>query len=287
MVDGALVHVRQHGVGAAEREHRRLREEPAHLREGTFPTICGDQCTHRRHPQGEAAQRIGCDPGEPVDRMCRRRRVVVDERGAIAFLRGAVSAAHREHFRREAPAQRTDEAGADHDQREGQGEGVDRNECGHADRPQRRMLQGALADAPGGSKHDGDHRGFDAIEEPRHGRYAAVGHVDVRKADQDEKRWQHEKPARHDAPPGAVHQPADVGRQLLRFGAGQHHAVVERMEETPFRDPAPPLDQLGVHHRDLPGRPAEGEEPELQPEPEGFAKRHRCGLRQVGRFVHL
>ena len=39
--------------------------------------------------------------------------------------------------------------------------------------------------------------------------------------------------------PGAVHQPADVGRELLRLRAGQHHAVVQRVQEAPLADPAP------------------------------------------------
>jgi hypothetical protein len=44
--------------------------------------------------------------------------------------------------------------------------------------------------------------------------------------------------------PGAVHQPADVGGELLRLWSGQQHAVVERVQEAAFADPAPFLDQL-------------------------------------------
>ena len=55
----------------------------------------------------------------------------------------------------------------------------------------------------------------------------------------------------------AVHQPADVGGELLRLGPGQQHAVVERMEEALFADPALLLDQDAVHDRDLSGGAAE------------------------------
>ena len=60
-----------------------------------------------------------------------------------------------------------------------------------------------------------------------------------------------------DAAPRAVHQPADVDGELLRLGAGQQHAVVERVQEALLAEPAPALDQLAVHDRDLPGRAAE------------------------------
>ena len=68
-----------------------------------------------------------------------------------------------------------------------------------------------------------------------------------------------------DAAPGAVHQPADVGGQLLRLRPRQQHAVVERVQVAVFRDPAPALDQLLMHHRDLPGRAAEADETQLEP----------------------
>ena len=58
-------------------------------------------------------------------------------------------------------------------------------------------------------------------------------------------------------PQRAVHQPADVDGELLRLGAGQQHAVVERVQEPLLADPAAPLDQLAVHDRDLACRPAE------------------------------
>src|SRR5262245_10145467 len=70
-----------------------------------------------------------------------------------------------------------------------------------------------------------------------------------------------------------MHQPADVNGELLRLRAGQQHAVVERVQKSFFTQPAPPLDQLTVHDRDLTGRAAEGDEPQLDPEAKRLRER--------------
>jgi len=74
-----------------------------------------------------------------------------------------------------------------------------------------------------------------------------------------------------------VHQPADVGRKLLRLRSGQNHGVVKRVEETVLADPAPPLDQLRVHHGDLPSRATEAYKAELQPVKKRREQGHRGG----------
>ena len=58
----------------------------------------------------------------------------------------------------------------------------------------------------------------------------------------------------------------------LRLGAGQQHAVVQRVQETPLADPAALLHQFAVHDGNLPGRAAKAEEAELEPESQGFAE---------------
>src|SRR2546430_8169239 len=62
-----------------------------------------------------------------------------------------------------------------------------------------------------------------------------------------------------------MHQPADVGRELLRLGAGENHAVIERVQEASLGDPALLLDELAMHDRDLPGRTAEADPAEFPP----------------------
>src|SRR5215475_5781398 len=70
-----------------------------------------------------------------------------------------------------------------------------------------------------------------------------------------------------------MHQPADVNGELLRLRTGQQHAVVERVQESLLTQPAPPLDQLTVHDRDLSRRAAEGDEPQLDPEAKRLRER--------------
>jgi len=74
-------------------------------------------------------------------------------------------------------------------------------------------------------------------------------------------------PAIH-AAPDAVHQPADVGGELLGLGAWQEHAIVERMQEPVLADPALLLDDDAVHHSDLTGRAAKAQKRDTQPDPE-------------------
>ena len=69
-----------------------------------------------------------------------------------------------------------------------------------------------------------------------------------------------DEPAAH-----AVEQPADVGRELLRLGAGKQRAEVERVEETLLVDPAFFVDQHAVHQRDLRRRAAERQQGDPRP----------------------
>ena len=74
------------------------------------------------------------------------------------------------------------------------------------------------------------------------------------------------------SPPRApMQQPADVGRELLRLGPGQQHAVVERVQEARLADPALLVDEHAVHQRDLTGRAAEAEQADLRPGAERLA----------------
>ena len=83
------------------------------------------------------------------------------------------------------------------------------------------------------------------------------------------------------AAPHLVQEPPDVDRELLRLGAGQQHAVVQRVQEPAVRDPAAALDDLLVHDRDLPRRAAEVDEAELHPEARRLAERDAVRLRSA------
>ena len=156
--------------------------------------------------------------------------------------------------------------GAGDDGRERHVEDGEGDEGSNGDHPQYAVLQRAPADAPGGVGDDGDHRWLDAVEDPGDQRCLAQREVGPGEDDDQQERGQDEQGACDDPPGRAVEQPAEVGGELLRFRAGQQHAVVERVQETALGDPAPALDQFLVHQRDLAGWPAEPDAAELRPE---------------------
>lgn len=123
-----------------------------------------------------------------------------------------------------------------------------------------------------GLHHDGGHCGLDAVEEAGDQRHLAESDIHPRQDNQNQQRGQHEQHTGHNAAPSPMHQPADIRSQLLRLGARKHHAVIECMQEAPFGDPAPVLDQLLMHDRNLPGWTTKADETHLQPEGECLPK---------------
>ena len=137
---------------------------------------------------------------------------------------------------------------------------------------QRPVLEGALADPDHRLDDDRQHGGLEAEEQRRDDRNVAPARVDVAERHDGDDAGQDEQPARHDAAERAMHQPADIGGELLRLGARQQHAVVERVQKPLLGDPALLLDQDAVHHRDLPGGAAEAQRRDAHPGPERLAQ---------------
>ena len=89
-----------------------------------------------------------------------------------------------------------------------------------------------------------------------------------------------------------MHEPTDVGGELLRFGARQNHAKVERMQEPALGDPALGIDQVAMHDRDLSRRTAEADAAQLEPIANGFSacrcrRRAQGGSDQSGEQLHI
>ena len=80
-----------------------------------------------------------------------------------------------------------------------------------------------------------------------------------------------------------MEQPADIGRELLRFGAGQKRAEIERVEEALLIDPLFFVDQHAVHQRDLRGGAAERQQGNPRPGAVGFGEARR-GVGHAWRF---
>ena len=125
---------------------------------------------------------------------------------------------------------------------------------------------------------DGCDGWLDAVEQTGHPCDMAISHVNPRQADQHEQRWQHKQYTRRNATPCFVHQPTNVGGQLLSFRARQDHAVIERMQKAFFRQPTPAHHQLFVHDGNLARRATKADETQLQPKDKCLPKTHRSGL---------
>ena len=141
------------------------------------------------------------------------------------------------------------------------------------------VLERALADADHRLQHDREHGGLEPEEQRDDHRHVAPGGIDVAQRHDGDDAGHDEQAAGHDAAERAVHQPADIGRELLRLRARQQHAVVERVQEPALRNPALLLDQDAVHDRDLAGRAAEAQHRDAQPDPKRLAQRHAVSRR--------
>jgi hypothetical protein len=75
-----------------------------------------------------------------------------------------------------------------------------------------------------------------------------------------------------------MHQPTDIGGELLSLRPRQKHAVVERVEETLLRNGTLLLHEDAMHHRNLAGWSTETERGHAQPDLEGFAHRRETAL---------
>ncbi len=64
-----------------------------------------------------------------------------------------------------------------------------------------------------------------------------------------------------------MHEPTDVGRQLLCLGSRQQHAVVQRVQKPRFTDPLLLVDQNAMHDRNLTRGAAEAEQRDACPNP--------------------
>ncbi len=178
-------------------------------------------------------------------------------------------------LKRPRPGARTDkadDAGGEHDQRKRHAKKEDADESRGSDPEHRPALERTTADAMNRAQHDREHGRFESEEQRRDCRHIAEGGVDIAQRHDAEDAGYDEKPAGNDRARPAVHQPADIGRKLLRLGSGQQHAVTQRMQEPRLADPSLLVDDDAVHHRDLAGGPAKAERGDAQPDPGRLAE---------------
>ena len=143
------------------------------------------------------------------------------------------------------------------------------------------VLQDPRPNPDGRGHNHREHGGLESVKDGRHRLQFAVGNIEPAQNPQDDRRRQDKEHTSDDSAPGAMQNPADVDRQLLRFGAGQQHAEIQGVKKLRFRNPFPALDQFLVHDRDLTGGTAETDEAQLQPEAQRFveSRGRRTGFR--------
>ena len=145
------------------------------------------------------------------------------------------------------------------------------------EQPVQRLLECAARDPHDRLDDQRDRRRLQAEDCGRHERHVAVQRVEEGQGEQQENRRHQEAEPRDDAARDAVQAPAEPDRELQRLGARQQDHEVERIQVGALVDPAPLLDELAMHDRDLRDRPAEGNQPQPEPVPERLAARGNHG----------
>ena len=180
-----------------------------------------------------------------------------------------------EGLRPHASPYKTNQSSCQNDERKGHIQGKNSHETCRSDGQQQIIFQCTRAYAMSCLNDDGCHCRLDAIEQTSYPSYLTVGDINPRQSYQEKQRRQHKQNTSHNTALCFVHQPANVGGQLLGFWSGQDHAVIECMQETFFRKPTPAHHQLFVHDGNLASRPTKTDESQLQPKGKGLPKTHR------------
>ncbi len=201
--------------------------------------------------------------------------------GAGRLASGAMFA-DLECARATARADEANNAGRQYDQRKRHPEKEDANEGGGGEHQHRLAFERAAADAVHRLKHNRKHRRFQAEEERGHGRHTTESGIDVAQGHDGDDAGHDKEPARDNGPRPAMHQPANIDGELVRFRARQQHAVAQRVQKPRFTDPFLLIDDDAVHHRYLAGRAAKAECRHPQPHSKRLAERDAVRRRGPG-----
>jgi hypothetical protein len=156
-------------------------------------------------------------------------------------------------------------------QRKGHIEQVDRDECGNGNRHISPPAQRAASHADDRLHDNGQHGRLQPEEQALQHRGIADQDIGPAQPHDGHQTGQDEQNASHQRAADAMHQPPDVGRQLLRLWPRQQHAEVQCMQKPPITQPALLLNKDAVHDRNLPGWPAETQQRDATPDSRRFA----------------
>ena len=123
-------------------------------------------------------------------------------------------------------------------------------------------------------------RGFDSRKDRAHDGHRTETQICPRERDQNYEGGQHEQHTCGNPAAGAMHQPPDIGRELLRLRTRQQHAIVQGVKKSCLRNPAPLLHEFAMHEGNLAGGTAEADKAQSQPISERGAERDRGAHRE-------
>jgi hypothetical protein len=271
-LDRLLRHIGEDGVGAAEGDDRHLGKEDADLAKGVPGAERRDDRNDRHQPQREPERR---DPQGAPDRWPDVLGQVLAEQAVACGGRpgGPVAAPDDKSGGAGAGADIADDPGGQHDQRERHAAEEDRGKSKDGERDHRAAFERATADPVHRMQHDRQHRRLQPEEQGGDDRDLAERGVDPAQHHDRDDAGHDEQPAGGNCAGPAVHQPADIGRQLLGLGPGEQHAVAQRVQKPALADPFLLVDDDAVHDRDLPGRAAERHRRDAQPHAQRLAER--------------
>ena len=121
-------------------------------------------------------------------------------------------------------------------------------------------LECSLADPDNCFNDDCQYGSFKPEQQRSDERHLAPKRVDVTQRHNADDAGKYEQAAGYETANRPMHEPADVSGKLLRLGAWQQHAVVQRMEKPLLGNPSLLLDEDTMHDGDLSGRSAKAQE---------------------------
>ena len=138
-----------------------------------------------------------------------------------------MAAHHIKWLEPDSAAYKSHQRGREDDEWEGQVEEENGDESGRGNAHHHLVGQHPAADANDRLDHHRHDGRLQPKKQPLHQRHLLKPRIQNAEKQNGEEARQDEEDACHQPAPCAMQQPAQIGGQLLRFGAGEQHAVVE------------------------------------------------------------
>src|SRR5215469_2051768 len=267
------------GVWAAQGQRRHLAEQNCDLAEHIIEAQRSDQHSDRDKPKreperGDAKQATRGRPG------VLRQIVLMDvfsglpyERAVDALSMPRVRKCRRPHER----SAEADHGGANDDGHEGQVEEKSPDKRQSRERNHQPGSEHLPSDSNRRLEHDDQDGWLESIKQHLADRGITAADVSIAQRHHADHGRQDDEATCEHAAQRAVHDPADIGREQLRVGAGQRQAIVQSIEKPVSGDPALFLNEDAVHGGELDGGTSEAQQGNARPDAERLAQGRRIG----------